>query len=268
MRFRLKKQTEAPAQEQCPYSLGLALSGGSVKGFAHIGVLKYLEEHQIKPEIIAGTSAGSIIGAFYADGYQPEEIFEILQNNMSFWNMTNLSLKGGGFFSIDSFVDLLKKNLRHNKIEDLPLPLRIVATNIDEGCQHIFTQGPLVEAVAASCSIPVLFSPMEIDGVHFVDGGLLRNFPVTVIRKDCDRLIGVNLNPDREDGYNASLMGVAQRTWSLVFRQNANYDRKYCDVLLETPEVTRYSMFEVSSAREIMDLGYDMAVQAFEHAKK
>ena len=98
-----------------PYQLGLALSGGSIKGFAHLGILKYLDEVGLRPEIIAGTSAGSIMGAFYASGYAPEEIHELLSQT-GFMQMTSFTTKGGGIFSTTKFLHLLKKNLRHRKL--------------------------------------------------------------------------------------------------------------------------------------------------------
>ena len=100
------------------YKLGLALSGGSVKGFAHLGVLKYLEEVGLKPEILAGTSAGALVGAFYACGYSIEEVFELLSRN-GFMKMTTLTIRGGGLFSATNFHRHLKRNLRY-KISPSP----------------------------------------------------------------------------------------------------------------------------------------------------
>ena len=174
------------------YKIGLALSGGSIKGFAHLGVLQYMDEIGLKPDIIAGTSAGAIMGAFYADGYSPKEIFEIF-SSVGFRGMTSLLPKRGGMFSTKNFMERLKTYLHHQNIEELPIPLRIVATDLDNGCQHVFSEGALAERIMASCSVPVLFQPVVIDRVSYVDGGLFRNFPVTVIREECDKVIGVNL---------------------------------------------------------------------------
>ena len=172
---------EIPVAPQ--YKLGLALSGGSIKGFAHLGVLKYLDEVGLSPDIIAGTSAGSIMGAFYASGYAPDEILEIFSNT-GFMQMTRLTTSGGGLFSTTNFFRLLKNNLRYRRLEDLPLPMRIVATDLSAGEQHVFTEGPLARIILASSSVPILFCPVEIGGRDYVDGGLFRNFPVTVIRED------------------------------------------------------------------------------------
>lgn len=240
------------------YSLGLALSGGSIKGFAHLGVLKYLEEYGIRPNILAGTSAGALMGALYVDGYSPDEILDLLKGQ-GFIGMTSLKPSGGGIFDTGKFLRYLKKHLRHKRLEELPIPMRIVATDLDAGEQHTFTRGPLAEIIVASCCIPVLFNPIIIGGVHYVDGGLFRNFPVSVIRDDCQTIIGVNLGPEEDREYKHTLIGVANRAWDLVFRQNTRLDKEICDIVLETTEVLQYGMFELTSASEIMQLGYRLA---------
>ncbi len=240
------------------YGLGLALSGGSIKGFAHIGVLKYMEEVGLHPEIISGTSAGAIVGAFYADGYTSDEIFDRL-SSIGFMGMTSLQPNRGGMFSTRNFTRFLKENLRHKRLEELPIPLRIVATDLDNGCEHVFTSGPLAPIITASCSIPVLFQPQVINGISYVDGGLFRNYPVTVIRKECNKVLGVNLGPEQPKEYKKTIRSVAERSWSLVFRQNTRPDKMACDLTLETHAITKYKMFDVSSADDIMELGYEMA---------
>ena len=241
-----------------PYQLGLALSGGSIKGFAHLGVLKYLDEVGLRPEIIAGTSAGSIMGAFYASGYAPEEIHEILSQT-GFMQMTSFTTKGGGIFSTTKFLQLLKKNLRHRNLEDLPIPMRIVATDLNRGEPHVFTEGPLAKIILASSSIPILFCPVEIDGHTYVDGGLFRNFPVTAIREDCEEVIGMNLGPVQSAEIPMNIKDIANRAWELIFRQNTTPDCAACDYLLETSEVTKFGMFEVSASEQLMKIGYELA---------
>lgn len=244
------------------HRLGLALSGGSIKGFAHLGVLQYMEEIGLRPDIIAGTSAGALMGAFYADGYSPREIFEIFSPK-GFMDMASLRPMGGGVFDTSKFIDFISERLHHKHLEDLPVPIRIVATNLDKGEQQVFDSGPLAQIITASCSIPVLFNPIELDGTTYVDGGLFRNFPVSVIREMCTYVVGVNLGPWQEEKYKRSIMGVAERSWEFVFRQNTLVDRELCDLLLETLEITKYGMFEVNQAAEIMQIGYELARQGF-----
>lgn len=245
------------------YGLGLALSGGSIKGFAHLGVLKRMGELGLQPEIIAGTSAGSLMGALYADGYQPEEILELFDDR-GFTTMTRLKPLGGGVFDTSKFESFLRSHLRHERIEDLPLPMRIVATDLDGGKQHIFTEGPLAKCITASCSIPVLFNPTEIEGTSYIDGGIFRNFPASVLRPDCDLVLGVHLNPAQPSEYKQTIMSVAERSWQLIFRQNAQYDRQLCDIIIEPQEAIDVAMFDVTSSRVIMQLGYDLASQVLD----
>lgn len=242
------------------YRLGLALSGGSIKGFAHLGVMSYMAEAGIQPEIIAGTSAGSIMGAFYASGYAPQEIYDLF-SKVGFLKATSLALRDGGLFRTTSFHRLLKRNLPYKRLEQLPLPMRIVATDLDAGVEHVFTEGRLADIILASCTVPILFTPVIIDGHTYVDGGLFRNFPVTTIRQDCQTVIGVNLGPVQPHEGEHTMLSVANRSWELVFRQNAIPDCAACDYLLESPEVTRYGMFEVSAAESLMKIGYGLAKQ-------
>lgn len=240
------------------FPLGLALSGGSVKGFAHLGVFKYLEENGIRPDIIAGTSAGSLMGAFYADGFHPEEIAEML-GKLSFRSMTNFTFERGGFFDATTFSKLIKNNLRHKYIEDLEIPMRIVATDIDNGKEVVFTKGLLADCILASCSIPVLLKPVLINGVHYVDGGLFRNFPVSTIRDDCKTLIGVNLSSSQINSYKKNIVGISQRSIDIVFRQNSLYEKSLCDIILESNDLKDYGMFDFASSLEIANIGYKMA---------
>ena len=206
------------------YGLGLALSGGGAKGFAHLGVFKAMEECGLKPGLIAGTSVGALMGALYADGYTADEI----------------------------------------RIEDLRTPLVILATDLDHGESVAFREGPIVEAVTASCSIPILFSPVVIDGVHYVDGGLFRNFPVSTIRQECERVIGVNVSPLVPQKYKQTLIHIAERSYHYLFRANTLKDRELCDVLIETEEVGQYKTFDLVNVDVIVRIGYVAAMRAFE----
>lgn len=146
-----------------PYKIGIALSGGGIKGMCHAGVLKALEEEGIKPDIISGVSAGAIVGALYADGYSPDEIADIFEH-VEFRKMTKLQVPDGGFFRTERFEKYLGSKLRAKTFEDLKIPLRIVATNLDKGESTVFSSGKLLSVIMASSTIPILFSPRKING--------------------------------------------------------------------------------------------------------
>lgn len=157
------------------YRLGLALSGGGAKGFAHLGVFKLLEECGLKPDIIVGTSVGALMGTLFADGYSADELKELFTGR-EFSEFAQLQLPKSGLFDSKRFRYFLKRHLRAKTFEELKIPMIVVATDLDNGESHEFSSGPIVEAVTASCSIPIIFSPVVINGVHYVDGGLFHNF--------------------------------------------------------------------------------------------
>lgn len=246
-----------------PYKIGLALSGGGAKGFAHLGVFKLLEESGLKPDIISGTSAGSLMGVLFADGYSADEIKNMFIGR-EFSEFAQLQIPKSGLFNYDRFQEFLKRHLRSKRIEDLPIPTVIVATDLDRGCSHEFRSGPIVEAVTASCCMPIVFSPVLINGVHYVDGGLFRNFPVSTIRNECEYVIGVNVSPLIPQRYKQTLLHIAERTYHYVFKANAIEDRELCDILIEAKEVGLYKTFDLENINLISEIGYEAAVKAFQ----
>ena len=246
-----------------PYKIGLALSGGGAKGFAHLGVFKLLEESGLKPDIISGTSAGSLMGVLFADGYSADEIKNMFIGR-EFSEFAQLQIPKSGLFNYARFREFLKRHLRSKRIEDLPIPTVIVATDLDRGCSHEFRSGPIVEAVTASCCMPIVFSPVLINGVHYVDGGLFRNFPVSTIRDECEYVIGVNVSPLIPQRYKQTLLHIAERTYHYVFKANAIEDRELCDILIEAKEVGLYKTFDLENINLISEIGYEAAVKAFQ----
>ena len=246
-----------------PYKIGLALSGGGAKGFAHLGVFKLLEESGLKPDIISGTSAGSLMGVLFADGYSADEIKNMFIGR-EFSEFAQLQIPKSGLFNYDRFQEFLKRHLRSKRIEDLPIPTVIVATDLDRGCSHEFRAGPIVEAVTASCCMPIVFSPVLINGVHYVDGGLFRNFPVSTIRDECEYVIGVNVSPLIPQRYKQTLLHIDERTYHYVFKANAIEDRELCDILIEAKEVGLYKTFDLENINLISEIGYEAAVKAFQ----
>ena len=245
-----------------PYKIGLALSGGGAKGFAHLGAFKLLEETGLKPDIISGTSAGSLMGVLFADGYSAEEIKSMFIGR-EFSDFAQIQVPKSGLFDTERFQDFLERQLRTKLIEDLPIPMVIVATDLDNGISHEFRSGPIVEAVTASCCMPIIFKPIEINKVHYVDGGLFRNFPVSTIRDECEHIIGVNVSPLIPQRYKQTLLHIAERTYHYVFQANAVEDRELCDVLIEAKEVALYKTFDLENINSISELGYQAAVKAF-----
>jgi NTE family protein len=243
-----------------PFNIGIALSGGGIKGLCHAGVLKALEERGIKPDLISGVSSGAVVGALYADGYSPDEIAQLFED-ISFRQMTKIKLTEGGFFRIDAFQKFLTKKLHAKTFEDLKIPLRIVATNLDQGRSVVFSKGKLIEPIIGSCSVPVLFTPKMIEGVRYVDGGVFKNFPVSTIREDCEKVIGINASPLVADDYKPTILNVASRSYHFMFKANIIADKELCDLLIEPVDMGNYETFDVDKGREIFELGYNTAKQ-------
>ena len=245
------------------YKLGLALSGGGAKGFAHIGVFKLLEECGLMPDVIVGTSVGALMGALFADGYTADEIKELFSGR-EFSEFAQLQLPKSGLFDSKRFRHFLRRHLRAKTFEELKTPLIVMATDLDNGESHEFRSGPIVEAVTASCSIPIIFSPVVINGVHYVDGGLFHNFPVSIIRDSCERVIGVNVSPLISQKYKQTIFHIAERSYHYMFRANTIEDREMCDVLIEAEEFGMYKTFDLENVDQISKIGYSAAVRAFE----
>lgn len=240
------------------YKIGIALSGGGIRGLCHAGVLKALDEFGIKPDVLSGVSAGAVVAALYADGYSPDEIAALFED-ISFRKMTQFQFPNGGIFSIKAFERFIGKTLRAKRFEELNIPTYIIATDFDNGRSVEFSKGVIIHPLVASCSVPILFVPKKIKGVNYVDGGVLKNFPVTTIRPYCDYLIGINASPLVADEYKLSLMNVAQRTYHFMFKANILHDKELCDLLIEPVDMAHYDMFDIEKGREIFELGYHSA---------
>ncbi len=162
----------SPDAQPRRYKLGVALSGGGARGFAHVGALKALEEAGLKPDIIAGVSAGSVAGVMYAAGVPLDEMLSMFTAS-KFTDFCKLSIsKGEGVFSLAKFKKFIEKTTGVDRLENLKIPTYIGVTDLDNGVPAEFHDGPLGERVMASCSIPIVFQPVKINGTHYVDGGV------------------------------------------------------------------------------------------------
>ena len=242
--------------EEAPYNLGIALSGGGARGLAHVGALLAIEEAGLKPDIIAGVSAGSVVAVLYAAGVKPYTIINMFART-SFRDFADLNFGGGGLVNIKKFVAFIESMLGDKKhIEDLNIPTFIGATDLDNACPHIFSKGEIAPRMLASCSIPIVFPPVKIDGVHYVDGGVLRNLPAWIIRNKCKTLIGINVSPlSRKSNY-SSIIDVALRTYNLMTKANQSEDMAICDVVVKTPEIASIAPFDLKNIKDIVISGY------------
>jgi len=244
------------------FGTGLVLSGGAARGFAHAGAIKALHEKSVRPDIVSGVSAGSIVGAFYCDGFEPEEIFEIFEKNKIF-EFVKLILKKQGLLNISGLKEVLKKNLRTKRLENLEKPLIITATNIEEAKTRFFTEGDLVDLVIASSSIPVLFSPAIIDGVTYVDGGVTNNFPIEPLEGKCDKLIGIHVNPVGNYNPDKGIAHMAVNTFHLSIASGVDLKKKRLDLFIEPEKLRDYTYFDIKRSKEMFDIGYEKVMEVY-----
>lgn len=245
-----------------PYRLGVALSGGGARGFAHVGALKALEEAGMKPDVIAGVSAGAVAAVMYAAGVPLDEMLSLFTST-KFTDFARPSLiHGDGMFSLMRFKQFIEEATGIDRLENLRIPTYVGVTDLDHGEPAEFHEGPLGERVVASCSIPIVFSPVEIGGIHYVDGGVLRNLPAWIIREKCETLIGINVSPLRTFEYKKSFLDIGMRTYNLMAKANQQQDMDICDHVIITPELIHYQVFNLKDIHKAYLSGYAAAHRA------
>jgi NTE family protein len=239
------------------HRIGIALSGGGVRGVAHVGVLEALKENGIEPDCIAGNSAGAIVGALYAAGYSADESLEFFKAKSPF-RLSRVTLRKAGFIDTDKVVSDLREYFPDDSFETLSKELFVTATDLVNARLEIFTSGPLIPAILASSSMPMVFTPTEIDGRWFSDGGILNNFPVEPLKVLCDSIIGVYASPLRTTGHEdlKSFLAVSYRAFEVGMYFASRRKFHDCDVLLCPEALTRFGVFDTKSIQEIFEIGY------------
>jgi len=194
--FSSKPASPKPAERKP--TLGLVLSGGGSRGFAHIGVLQALEEAGIAVDYLAGASMGGVIAAAYAAGLSPQKVAEIAINNSTMRKMLRLASPGiphNGLFRGEQLLEFFRKHLHDADFADLHIPLTLVAVDLNSGQEVHLNEGSVAEAVRATVSVPGLLTPVKIGNRRLVDGGLLNNMPVDVVRAmGADVVLAVDVN--------------------------------------------------------------------------
>lgn len=251
------------------HRLGIVLSGGGSRGIAHIGALKALDEHSLSPDCIAGTSAGAIVGALYAAGYSSEEMLEFFKVKSPF-KVSKLVLGKPGLLDTTKSIPDFLEYFPENAFEALEKPLFVAATDIINARLEIFNSGPLVPAVLASSSVPMVFTPTEVDGRWYCDGGILDNFPVEPIQMLCDTLIGVYASPlrkiERERLKNP--LAVSQRAIEVGMYLASKRKFHACDVVISPQELSRFGVFDTKHLRAIFEVGYRATLEKIEEIRE
>ena len=246
-------------------SIGIALSGGGAKGFSHIGVLMAFERFDIKPHIMAGVSSGSIAGVLYGAGLNPNDIIKCFTDASRFGDFTEWAIPREGFLRLDRFGKLLEEWLPVSHLEQLKIPMVVCATDIDHGKSIGWSKGEIVPRVLASCSIPIVFNPQKINGINYVDGGVLRNLPAWAIRRYCKTLYGCNCSPLKNTFTGKkTLLDIAVRSYHLMLKANLAQDIRLCDHIIQLNDLNQVSTFDLSALQKGVMAGYDAACRVLE----
>lgn len=243
-------------------SIGLTLSGGGARGLAHIGVLRALLEHGVVPNKIVGVSAGAIVGMLYAAGLSPDQMMAAVYETNPF-RIIKVGLPTTGLTTLEYLEDKVRKYVPDNSFSSLKYPLYVGITNLNSGMQEIRNSGPLDKTIAASCSLPLMFKPVVIDGDHFVDGGVINNMPVGPLLNEADFIIGSNLMPygSLPPADTGTVINIVWRCFDLSVMVNSQAGASLCDIVLETSSLNAYTIFHVNKLREMHDLGYNDTVK-------
>ncbi len=246
---------------------GIALSGGGIRGMAHIGALQALLERGIHPKVIAGASSGALVGAFYAAGYAPQEILKFFKDT-SIFTFDKYIHRKPGILDTAKFYQVFKPYFPQDQFSALEKELLIVATDILDGTQRIFNDGPLIRAMLASAAFPFVLSPFEIEGGYYADGGIINNFPVELVKGKCDRIIGVFANPlsSIQPGELSSSMAVLERALKIGMASMSIPKMEICDILVAPEELSRFTTFNKDHIDEAYQIGYAHTQKALEKA--
>ena len=220
--------------------IGLALGGGAARGFAHIGVIKALESQGIFPNLVVGTSAGSVIAALYASGYRGTELQKIAlsldEAAITDWALP-FSGRFGGMIKGDALQTMVNRLVKNQVIENMPMPLGIVGTDLQTGNGVLFQRGDTGQAVRASCSIPGVFQPTIIQGREYVDGGLVSPVPVRYAKQmGADIVIAVNISTEPSSQDSSGSLGILLHTTSIMGKSINTFELDLAQIVIQ-PEL-------------------------------
>ncbi len=240
--------------------IGLVLSGGGVRGMAHIGIIQALQEAGITPHLVSGTSVGALVGALYASGASVEEMLAFFRETPLF-KYNFFTINKPGLMDTERYFDIFKVFFPEDSFEALQRPLFVATTNLLKGQLEIFSSGSLILPLLASAAIPPVFSPVRIGPDLYGDGGIMNNFPAEPIAAASDFLIGSNVSMIREipeDQLRTSLQ-LTNRTTALMIHSINQGKMNGCDLLFEPKALERIGVLDKKGLEQAYELGYSYA---------
>jgi len=251
--------------------IALVLGGGAARGFAHVGVIRVLEQEKIPIDMIVGTSAGSLIGAIYANDANSFELewtaFALEKDNIFDYAIFS-AVTGMGPVKGDKLEDFVKTKVSTANIENLKIPFSAVATDLNRGTRVVIDHGPVARAVRASSAIPGVFNPVEHQGKLLVDGGVVDNIPIAVAReKGADIVIAVDISENVANFNITNLIDVVIQSANIMFNENVQFKKKEADVLI-SPAVGNVAMLDFTQKKRCMQAGIEAAQKAVPEIRK
>lgn len=244
------------------YRVGIVLSGGGSRGIAHIGVLRALAEHGIRPEVVSGTSSGAIVGALYCAGFAWPEMLEFFATTSPF-RLSKITFGKPGLLDTEKIILDFLPFFPPDSFEALERRLFVSATDLVAARLEVFASGPLVRPVVASSSVPMVFTPTRVGERIYADGGIIDNFPVSPLVGLCDVILGVYVSPlsTVEHGGLESSLAISQRAYEIGMYHASKRRFHQCDLVICPPGLEQFGLNDVKRRQEIHDLGYQAAVE-------
>jgi len=245
--------------------IGVTLSGGFVKGVAHIGFLKALEEKGIVPSVVSGASAGAVVGLLYCAGFSPEEILEIAKTTK--WRELAKPCLRGGFFKLSGLEAKLKELIGDITFNELKIPLIVTVINLKTLKVEFINYGKVIKPTVASCSVPPLFAPVKIGKNYYADGGIRNCLPAEAPKAyGCSLNICSNANTPSKEFNPNSILDVSLRASLAGILENQESRHRYCDIMVSYK--FNHSQFDFSKVEEFFYEGYRKTLKAIEGFEK
>jgi NTE family protein len=243
-----------------PPRIGLALGGGAARGFAHIGVIQVLEEAGIRPDLVVGTSAGSLVAALYASGKSGAEM-ATLALAMDESAITDWSFPGRGLIRGEALARYVREHTGGRSIERMRLPLGIVATDLDNGAAILFQRGDTGAAVRASSAVPAVFQPVRIGEREFVDGGLVSPVPVRFARQmGAELVVAVDISTPPDGAATGDLFKMLLQTFAIMGRSINQFELRDADLVLR-PALAGVGSSDFAARSRAIQAGREVALK-------
>lgn len=251
----------APPARLKPPLIGLVLGGGAARGFAHIGVIQALEEAGIRPDLVVGTSAGSVVATLYASGKSGKELQKVAESmeeaSFSDWQLPFFK---PGVLKGEALARFISRQVGGKQIQDLPMSLGVVATDLDSGRGVLFQRGDAASAVRASSAIPALFQPVLISGREYVDGGLVAPVPVQFARQmGAQVVIAVDISGAPQGNSASDTFHILMQTFSIMGKSISAFELREADVVVR-PLLTGLSSASFASRTQAISAGHQAMV--------